>query len=306
MRPALVWGCTRYPSRSRATISERTVAEETCTPGALATWDEPTGSALPMYSVTTASRMAAWRSLRARASASAVAGRASLSLVVMGEPWHSSVPSARPCPPATPATSPRTTRVPSSPAVSGALPGAAPGAATGPATGAPSVVEPQRGDERLLRYLDPADVLHPLLALFLLLQQFALAGDVTPVALGEHVLALGLDRLAGHDAPADGGLNGHIEHLPRDELTQLVGHAAAVAVGRGAVDDGREGVAGGVVDQDVDPHQIGRGVVLRLVIEAGVALGPALELIEEVQHHLGQGDGVDELHPLGREVLHPG
>ena len=34
MRPALVWGCTRYPSRSSATISERTVADETCTPGA--------------------------------------------------------------------------------------------------------------------------------------------------------------------------------------------------------------------------------------------------------------------------------
>src|SRR5579863_7990341 len=69
MRPALVWGCTRYPSRSSATISDRTVAEETWTPGALATWDEPTGSALPMYSVTTASRMAAWRSFRARTSA---------------------------------------------------------------------------------------------------------------------------------------------------------------------------------------------------------------------------------------------
>ena len=37
------------------------MAEETCTPGALATWEEPTGSAVPMYSVTTASRMAARR-----------------------------------------------------------------------------------------------------------------------------------------------------------------------------------------------------------------------------------------------------
>ena len=64
MRPALVWGWTRYPSRSRATISERTVAEETCTPGALATWEEPTGSAVPMYSVTTASKIAARRSFR--------------------------------------------------------------------------------------------------------------------------------------------------------------------------------------------------------------------------------------------------
>ena len=40
------------------------MAEETFTPGALATWEEPTGSAVPMYSVTTASRMAARRALR--------------------------------------------------------------------------------------------------------------------------------------------------------------------------------------------------------------------------------------------------
>src|ERR1700684_3894635 len=86
MRPALVWGWTRYPSRSRATISERTVAEETCTLGALATWDEPTGSALPMYSVTTASKMAAWRSLRTRSSAEAGVGPACRALVVMGVP----------------------------------------------------------------------------------------------------------------------------------------------------------------------------------------------------------------------------
>ena len=37
-------------------------------PGALATWEEPTGSAVPMYSVTTASKMAARRRCRARSS----------------------------------------------------------------------------------------------------------------------------------------------------------------------------------------------------------------------------------------------
>jgi len=68
MRPALVWGWTRNPSRSSATISERTVAEDTCTPGEFATWEEPTGSAVPMYSVTTASKMAARLALRARSS----------------------------------------------------------------------------------------------------------------------------------------------------------------------------------------------------------------------------------------------
>jgi hypothetical protein len=55
------------------------------------------------------------------------------------------------------------------------------------------------GDERLLGDLDAADVLHLLLALLLLLEQLALAGDVAAVALGQHVLALGLHRLAGDD-----------------------------------------------------------------------------------------------------------
>ncbi len=44
------------------------MAEDTSTPGALATCEEPTGSAVPMYSVTTASKMAARRGLRARSS----------------------------------------------------------------------------------------------------------------------------------------------------------------------------------------------------------------------------------------------
>src|ERR1700677_2744196 len=61
------------------------------------------------------------------------------------------------------------------------------------------VTQAQRRDEGLLGHLHPADVLHLLLALLLLLEQFALAGDVTAVALGQHIFALGLDRLAGHD-----------------------------------------------------------------------------------------------------------
>src|SRR4051794_19679764 len=57
----------------------------------------------------------------------------------------------------------------------------------------------QRGDEGLLRDVDPPDGLHPLLALLLLLQQLALAGDVAAVALGEHILAHRPDVLPGDD-----------------------------------------------------------------------------------------------------------
>ena len=49
-------------------MSERTVADETLTPGASTTCWEPTGWAEPMYSVTTALRMAALRGFRARRS----------------------------------------------------------------------------------------------------------------------------------------------------------------------------------------------------------------------------------------------
>src|SRR5690625_7353448 len=58
----------------------------------------------------------------------------------------------------------------------------------------------QGGDERFLRHLDGADVLHALLPLLLLLQQLALTGVVAAVALGQHFLAYRADVLPG-DAP---------------------------------------------------------------------------------------------------------
>src|SRR5690242_2522251 len=98
-------------------------------------------------------------------------------------------------------------------------------------TAASVVVELERRHERLLGDLDAADVLHPLLALLLLLEQLALSGDVAAVALGQHVLALGLDRLAADDATADGRLDRHVEHLPRDELAELLRDLLAVLLG---------------------------------------------------------------------------
>src|SRR5262245_55748724 len=59
-----------------------------------------------------------------------------------------------------------------------------------------AVAEVEHGEERLLRDLDSADLLHAPLALLLLLEQLALAGDVAAVALRDHVLALRLHRLA--------------------------------------------------------------------------------------------------------------
>src|SRR5207248_5525042 len=58
----------------------------------------------------------------------------------------------------------------------------------------------------------------------------SLPADVAAVALCEHVLAPGLDRLPGDDPAAHGGLDRHVEQLSRDQLPQLLGHLAAVVV----------------------------------------------------------------------------
>src|SRR5690349_12428379 len=79
-----------------------------------------------------------------------------------------------------------------------------------------SLAHLERRQERLLRDLHLAHLPHALLALLLLLEELALAGDVAAVALRQHVLAERLDGLARHDLAADRGLDGDLVHLPRD------------------------------------------------------------------------------------------
>src|SRR5690606_39707021 len=52
-----------------------------------------------------------------------------------------------------------------------------------------SLLQFENGQKRLLGHLYAADGLHAFLAFFLLLEEFALAADVTTVALGRHVFA---------------------------------------------------------------------------------------------------------------------
>lgn len=54
-----------------------------------------------------------------------------------------------------------------------------------------SAVHLEGGDERLLRDLDLAELAHALLALLLLVEELALAGDVAAVALGGDILRQG-------------------------------------------------------------------------------------------------------------------
>src|SRR5579885_3655900 len=89
----------------------------------------------------------------------------------------------------------------------------------------------QRREEGRLRNVDLAELAHALLALFLLLEELALAADVAAVALGGHVLAQRADRLARDDAAADRRLDGDLEQLLRDQLLELHAQDAAAAFG---------------------------------------------------------------------------
>jgi hypothetical protein len=53
------------------------------------------------------------------------------------------------------------------------------------------------------------------------------------------------------------------------------------------------------VDQDVDLHHVGGAVLLELVVHGGVAARDGLQLVEEVQHDLGQR------HLVGQHDLRP-
>src|SRR5690348_12865261 len=158
-------------------------------------------------------------------------------------------------------------------------------------------------EEGLLRDLDASHRLHPLLAGLLLLEQLALASHVAAVALGEHVLAQRLDGLAGDDLRAYRGLDGDVEHLPRDELAHL-GHDLPAAILRvGAVHHHRKRVDALAVDQNVELDHVGGAKFLEFVVERGVAARYRLQPVEEIHHDFGERKLVLE-HHLPTDVLH--
>src|SRR5512145_453840 len=85
----------------------------------------------------------------------------------------------------------------------------------------------QHREKRLLGDLDRADLLHALLPLLLLLQQLALARDIAAVAFRQHVLAQRLHILARDDMAADRRLDRDVEHLARNQGSQLVDQLAS-------------------------------------------------------------------------------
>src|ERR1035438_9725670 len=120
----------------------------------------------------------------------------------------------------------------------------------------PLLAELEHRQESLLGDLDPAHLLHPLLTLLLRLEQLALARDVAAVTLGEQGLAVGFDRLRGHDPRADRRLDRHVVLLARDLLAELLSQRPAGLLGLGAVHEHRQGVDRVPGQQDVELDQI--------------------------------------------------
>src|SRR3984885_12368332 len=106
--------------------------------------------------------------------------------------------------------------------------------------------------EGLLRNFDLAELLHPLLAFALLLQQLALAGDVAAIALGGDVLAQRGDGFPGDDPRADGGLKRNLELMLGDFAFEPFHEGAAPLVGFRAMHDRREGIDPIALHQNVE------------------------------------------------------
>src|SRR5688572_11459832 len=113
----------------------------------------------------------------------------------------------------------------------------------------------QHGQKRLLRNVDLPDPLHALLPFFLLLEQLALTRDISPIALGEHVLAKRLDGLTRNDSASDCSLDRHLEHLSGNQLAHLGRQRTPALICCVAVHDHRQRVDGISVDEDVHLHQ---------------------------------------------------
>ena len=92
------------------------------------------------------------------------------------------------------------------------------------------LIQLKHSHEGGLGHFDIADLAHALLALLLLLQQLALTGDVSSVALGKHVLTHGLYGLSGDNLCPDGGLDRYLKLLARDELLELLADTTAEVV----------------------------------------------------------------------------
>src|SRR6266513_3576199 len=130
-----------------------------------------------------------------------------------------------------------------------------------------SLINLQHCQKSFLRNLYAADLLHPLLSLFLFLEQLALARDVAAVTLRDHVLAHRFYGFAGNDFRADGRLDRHFEKLTRDQFLHLRGQGSALRGGGVAMQNERQRIDRLASHQHVELDQIALPITRQVIVE---------------------------------------
>ena len=138
----------------------------------------------------------------------------------------------------------------------------------------------------------------------MLFQQLFLTGDVAAVALGQDVLAHGLDGLAGDNLPTDSGLDGHFKELARDIIFELFADLPSTLIGFVLVDNEGQSVHLVAVEEQVYFHQAALLVIGQLIVQRGITFGVCFQGIEEVIDDLVQGHLIVDLYQVGVQILH--
>src|SRR6266849_2615543 len=144
------------------------------------------------------------------------------------------------------------------------------------------------GEKGLLWNVDLADALHALFAFFLFFEELALAGDVTAVAFGQNVFTNRRDRFARDHAAADGGLNGDLEQLPRNQFSQARHQVAAALVGLFAMANHGQRVHRLAANQDVELDEVGFDVTREVIVERSVAARNGFQPIVKIENDFVQ------------------
>src|SRR5690606_25184375 len=95
--------------------------------------------------------------------------------------------------------------------------------------------------------------------------------------------------------PAHGGLDGHVEHLPRNQFLHLLDQLPSAERRVVTVNDQRQGIDLVVIDQHIEAHQLGGLETVGGVIEGCIAAADRFQAVEEVQYHLVHRQVVDDL-----------
>src|SRR3990172_8659001 len=142
--------------------------------------------------------------------------------------------------------------------------------------------------KRLLRYLHAPHLLHSLLPLFLLFQQFPFAGNVAAIALRQNVLPHRAQCLACDDLAPDGGLDSDLKHLTWDKLPKFRAQFSSPIVSLDLVNNGRQCVHRLSVQQDIEFDEVRFPVFEKIIVQGRIAPRERFQPVIEIENDLGK------------------